>query len=161
MVEAHVHVYVSLKRDEDGYPPFEVEEVDAVREGPGRCRILGAPVFLYGMAPGDVVKVVKVEGEGDQLWVTEVLEPSDNWLARVSTHGECTDEDAVTLFRSLGCDANATPFGLVTVVVPPSVEPGPVLQVLRDGQDRDHHWYFDLGVGPPEKNDQAAGGDSG
>ena len=145
---ARVHVYVSLERDDDGYPPFEVEELDAVRESPGRCRNLGAPVFAYGLAPGDVVNVVKVMGEGDQLWVTEVLEPSDNWLARVSTHGECTDEDAVSVFRSLGCDAHATPYSLVTVVVPASVKPELVLQTLRDGQDRDHHWYFDLGVGP-------------
>jgi hypothetical protein len=47
------HVYVELQRDKDGYPPYEVEEIDAAPLGSGRFRIDGIPVFVYGLSKGD------------------------------------------------------------------------------------------------------------
>jgi len=55
-------------------PPYEVEEIDAAPLGSGRFRIDGIPVFVYGLAKGDVVKDVRVIGEDDRVWVSEVLE---------------------------------------------------------------------------------------
>lgn len=69
-------MYISLPRDEDGYPPYEVEELRAEPLGGGRHRILGIPVFAYGLAVGDVVRVARVLGDR-RLWVTEVAEPAE------------------------------------------------------------------------------------
>ena len=76
------HVYVSLERDEDGYPLFDVEEIDAIRVDGDRYRIEGIPVFVYGPARGDVVKVVRVRRD-ERLWISEVTAPSGRWTARV------------------------------------------------------------------------------
>lgn len=69
------HGHVTLQRDEDGYPPYEVEEIDASPVGGGRYRIEGIPVFVHGLARGDIAKVARTVGD-ERTWVTEVLEPA-------------------------------------------------------------------------------------
>lgn len=140
------HVYVSLERDEDGYPPFDVEEIDATSLGGARYRIEGIPVFVYGLAPGDVVKVVRVHGE-ERLWVSEVLEQAGHWTSRVVPKDLATLDDVASLFQELGCRAHATPFGLVAVDVPASTPAGPVRDLLDTGA-ASGRWHYDLGVAP-------------
>ncbi|MFC8519584.1 DUF4265 domain-containing protein [Streptomyces sp. NPDC057257] len=140
------HVYVSLERDEDGYPPFDEEEIDATEMGGGRFRIEGVPVFVYGLAVGDVVKVARVHGD-DRLWVTEVVEQAGHWTSRVVPKDPAALDDVASLFQELGCRAHATPFGLVAVDVPASAPAGPVLALLDQGAAAGR-WHFDLGVGP-------------
>lgn len=140
------HVYVSLEQDEDGYPPFDVEEIDATSLGGARYRIEGVPAFVYGLAPGDVVKVVRVQGD-DRLWVTEVLEQAGHWTSRVVPKAPGTLDDVASLFQELGCRAHATPFGLVAVDVPASAPARPVLDLLASGA-ASGRWHYDLGVSP-------------
>lgn len=140
------HLLVALERDEDGYPPYDTEELDAVAVGAEQYQVTGAPAFVHGIAPGDVVRAVRAESD-DQLWVVSVVRSGDRWLARVVPRGEAGLADVVRRFEDLGCDARPTPFGLVTVVVPPDVPPRELLGVLRDGQDAGRR-YFDLGVAP-------------
>jgi predicted RNA-binding protein with TRAM domain len=140
------HVYVELPRDEHGYPPYEVEEIDAAPLGSGKFRIDGIPVFVYGLAKGDVVKGVRVIGENDRIWVSEVLERSGHWTARVVPAAAALDHTA-DRFTRIGCDAHATPFGLVAVDVPPRISADAVMNVLENGR-RNGEWDFDLGVEP-------------
>lgn len=148
MVDEVFHVYVDLKKDENGYPPYKVEEIDAVKLGYSRFQICGAPVFVFGLAPGDIVKVVCQIDDG-LLWVEKVLEPSDNWLARVLPREGVDPQGVVDRFSALGCCANLTRYGLITVVVPPEVPAESVVATLEDGQERQELWYFDMGVNPP------------
>src|SRR5688500_15841993 len=106
------HVHVSLERDEDGYPPFDVEEIDATELGRDRFRIEGIPVFVYGMARGDVVRVERAPGD-DRLWVTEVVTSGDHWTSRVLPADETALQRVAQQFVALGCHAHATPFGMV------------------------------------------------
>ncbi|MEV4514368.1 DUF4265 domain-containing protein [Dactylosporangium sp. NPDC049525] len=140
------HVYVALERDADGYPPFEAEEIDAVEVGRGRFRIEGIPVFVYGMARGDVVRVKRTRGD-DRLWVTAVVSNSEHWTSRVVPVDRTTLEQVAQQFVALGCDAHATAFGMVAVDVPASVRAATVVEVLRHGQDAGI-WHYDMGVAP-------------
>jgi hypothetical protein len=140
-------VYISLPRDEDGYPPYEVEELHAEPLGGSRHRILGIPVFAYGLAVGDVVRVARVLGDR-RLWVTEVAEPGDHWTARVLPRDTAQLEPVAAQFRALGCAAWATPFRLVAVDVPPQVGAELALKTLQAGFGA-RRWDFDLGVVPP------------
>jgi predicted RNA-binding protein with TRAM domain len=141
------HVYVELTRDEDGYPPFEIEEIDAAPLGSGRFRIDGIPVFVYGLAKGDVVKGVRVTGEDERIWVSEVLEPGGHWVARVLPADKSALDRTADRFTDIGCHANSTPFGLVAVDVPPKTSADAVMKVLEDGRSAGE-WDFDLGVLP-------------
>jgi hypothetical protein len=138
---------VSLVKDEDGYPPYEAEELDAspATGASDRYRVESVPVFAYGLARGDVVKVVRVVGDA-RLWVAEVVEHSRHWTTRLLCR-EASEEEAVAEFTGLGCHAYSTPFGLVALDVPPGVSVSATMQELENGRISGR-WDFDLGVKP-------------
>jgi hypothetical protein len=140
------HVYVSLQQDEDGYPPYEAEEIDATPLGSGRFRVDGIPVFTYGLARGDVVRVARVAGD-DRLWISDVLEAGGHWTARVLPSDTKALDATAQRFQDLGCSAYATRFGMVAVDVGPDATTAVVLAALRDGRTRGE-WDFDLGIDP-------------
>ncbi len=141
-----MHVYVETHVDDDGYPPFKAEELDAEELGPGRARLLGVPLFVYGMARGDVFQFEVRRSDG-LPWLVAVVEHSGHWTARVvSLVGEDL-ESIARQFVELGCDAYSTPYGLVPIDVPPEVAKEPVLALLRAGR-ANSRWDFDLGVDP-------------
>lgn len=146
MVGQHVHVYVSLERDEDGYPPVDAEELDAIEVGIEQFELVSAPAFAYGIAPGDVLRAV--ERPDGCLWAVEVVRSSENWLARVIPSAGRPAAPAAAEFASLGCETRETGFGLVTVVVPPAVPAVRILCRLYEGQDGSGEWHFDVGVAP-------------
>lgn len=80
-----VHIFVALEKDERGYPPFHTEEIDACIVSPDVVRIEGIPVFVRGMARGDLVKVKRVAGQSGevQLWATGTEFASAHWTTRV------------------------------------------------------------------------------
>lgn len=141
-----MHLYVETDVDDDGYPPFNAEEIHAEELGPGRARLVGIPTFVYGMARGDVVQF-EVRRTDGLPWVVAVLENSDHWTARVlPLIGE--DPDSIAReFIELGCDAHPTTYGVVPIDVPPAVAKDLVLRALRQGLTS-KRWDFDLGVDP-------------
>jgi len=143
-----LHIYVKLERDEDGYPPYEVEELDALELDEGMCRIVGIPVFARGLAVDDVVAVTRLETDGT-LWATTVEAPSGHWTARVVPWiaGPADAATVVATFLRAGCRAHATPFGPVAVDVPPTVPANRVMDLLEGGRIHGD-WDFDIGVGP-------------
>lgn len=140
------HVYVALQRDSDGYPPYDTEEIDAVHIGGDRYRLVAVPVFAYGLAVGDVVRVVRVVGDA-RLWVAEVLEESGHWTARIVPAKSTESDSVVRSFQEAGCLAHPTPFGLIAVDVPATVSQETVMHSLERGRD-EGLWDFDLGVLP-------------
>ncbi|GAA2739201.1 hypothetical protein GCM10009867_34300 [Pedococcus aerophilus] len=140
-----VHVFVALEEDEDGYPPYEAEELDAVMRPDGACTIVGTPVFTSGLAVEDIVSVVEVED--GQWWVTDVLLESGHGVVRVVPLGETSFDVVVEALARLGCRAHETSFGLVAADVPPEVDAPSLLALLAAGRE-DGRWDFDLGVEP-------------
>lgn len=141
------HIYVSLEKDEDGYPPYDFEELDATPVGGDRYRIEGIPVFTYGLARGDIVRVTRFVGDM-RLWAAEWLENSGHWTSRVITFGDTDKEGVVTTFTAMGCDAYVS-LGLVAIDVPPDVAADDVMEELRRGRSSGA-WDFDVGVRPGE-----------
>ena len=142
-----VHVLVTVERDEDGYPPFDAEELDAVEVEGGRYRVTSAPTFVHGIAADDVVRVVAVQGE-EGLWVAEVVEESGHWVARLVTREPTSPEQVVAELEAQGCGVHLGRLGVVVVDVPPDVDPRALLEHLRAGE-AEGRWFHDLGVGPP------------
>lgn len=146
MAESRIHIYVQLVQDQDGYPPFEAEEIDAVALGSDEFKVASAPAFAYGLAPGDVVRTTQ-DADG-RLWVVEVVASSTEWVARVIPRKGCDPATVVELLERLGATCAITRFGLVTLSVPGTVNSRPVLDAIEAGQEVDGLWHFDLGVAP-------------
>ncbi len=140
-----VLVHVALEQDDDGYPPFEAEEIDAVMRPDGACVLVGTPVFASGLAVDDIVSVVEVDE--DSWWVTDVLLESGHGVVRVAPFGDTTFTVVLSALTRLGCRARQTEYGLVAADVPPEVDAPALLEVLAAGRD-DGRWEFDLGVEP-------------
>lgn len=59
------HVMFNLV-SHDGFPPVSAEEIDAMWVGKGLCRLVGIPIFVCGIAPGDTARVR--ESPNGELW---------------------------------------------------------------------------------------------
>lgn len=138
----HVHIHVQLKQDESGYPPFEVEELDAVELGAGLVRLLVPPTFAHGLAKHDVVQAVEWE---DKLWVNALHEPSGHSVVRVVGLLNGPTDEAEQLVRQLGCDAFLSHLGLLVVDVPPGMAVERVSEALEPGAAAGR-WDYDVGV---------------
>ena len=139
-----MHAYVSLEQDEDGYPPFDSEELEVELRHDGACTVVGVPVFTNGIAVDDIVSVIQTEDD-DRWWVTSVMLASGHGTVRVVPHGETTFDEIVTELGALGCVAHGTDFGVVAVDVPPEVDADALDGVLMGGR-ASGRWEFDVGV---------------
>ena len=139
-----MHAYVSLEQDEDGYPPFDSEELDVELRHDGACTVVGVPVFTNGIAVDDIVSVVQTEDD-DRWWVTAVMLASGHGTVRVVPHGDTSFDEIVAELAALGCAAHATDFGIVAVDVRPDVDPHALDSVLSAGRTAGR-WDFDVGV---------------
>ncbi len=136
--------YVSLEQDEDGYPPFDSEELDVELRHDGACTVVGVPVFTNGIAVDDIVSVVQTEDD-DRWWVTSVMLASGHGTVRVVPHGDTTFDEIVAELEAVGCRAHGTDFGVVGVDVPPEVDPEALNASLTAGRATGR-WDFDVGV---------------
>lgn len=143
MSNPHEHIYVPIQQGEDGYPPYTQEEVDAYRVEGDLWRIDAAPVFVYGLARGDVVRTRRDEDRN--LWATEIVSSEGNWCARVVLRSG--DRDILDPLVTLGCEIYPTDFGLHVVDVSSRTEVEPILAALDRGE-LDGIWHYDLGVDP-------------
>lgn len=139
-----MHAYVSLEQDEDGYPPFDSEELDVELRHDGACTVVGVPVFTNGIAVDDIVSVVQTEDD-DRWWVTSVMLASGHGTVRVVPFAETTFEEVVAELEAIGCSAQGTEHGLVAVDVPADVDPDSLDRVLEAGRSAGR-WDYDIGV---------------
>jgi hypothetical protein len=139
-----MHAYVSLEQDEDGYPPFDSEELEVELRHDGACTVVGVPVFTNGIAVDDIVSVIQTEDD-DRWWVTSVMLASGHGTVRVVPHGETSFDQIVAELQAVGCVAHGTDFGVVAVDVPPEVDADALDEVLAAGRVSGR-WEFDIGV---------------
>jgi hypothetical protein len=75
----HVKVFFRLERDEDGYPPADVESLWAIERALG-YEIDNVPFFVKGIGLGDVVRADERDGA---LWFHSLLTESGHGTIRV------------------------------------------------------------------------------
>lgn len=140
-----VHVILPVVRDENGYPPFDEEEVDATSLGQGLWRLESSPTFSYGVARGDIVRATS--GEYGAHRATEVVSSAGNWCARVVPANGASVEDVQSVLRGFGWEVHTTEYQLIVVEFDADVDPVPSVLLLERGQI-EGRWHFDLGVDP-------------
>ena len=124
---------------------------------PSRCPQVGFESqgfpFVHGLATGDLVKVVhNINDHRD--WVTECIQESDHWTARIvlfaggSGVARVLPGEVRRQFESLGCAVYESPSRIVAIDIPAEIDPEVIVAALEKGQDAGA-WDFDIGVSPP------------
>ena len=130
-----VHVHFALQQ-EDGWPPFHIEELDATRLDTQRAVVTRPPSFVPGLAVGNVVEVSERDG---QLWDRRVVAQSNNSTLRLMGRHGHTVRLAEDVAVRHGCQVFATQLeGLSVVDVPPAVDYRPLEHDLRQ---HDGDWW--------------------
>jgi len=142
----HVHLLVQLEPDEDGYPRYSTEEVDARALGDDLYEIQGIPVFARSLARGDIVRVAEREGS---LWVHEVAKESTHATIRVLPWDTSIQAEIVGEFNEIGCLAYWTRYGMVAIDVPEEEIKNAITR-LDNGQEAGR-WDYDVGCMPQQE----------
>lgn len=115
-----VKIAVKLKRDEEGYPPVDWEDLWAISLGNDTFEIDNVPFYAPGISSGDHVSAVWREGS---LVFLEVVEPKGHSTIRVVVYTENSTQRIRNELRELGC---STELGNIadffSVDVPPQVD---------------------------------------
>jgi hypothetical protein len=129
-----VKILFYLERDEDGYPPVEVESMWAMEREDG-YELDNIPFYAKGVALGDVVAA---EADVDGLLVySRVVRRGGHSTYRVFllTPGPDDPQTTVDHFRGQGLGVERDLPGLLAIDVPPTVSLEVAESVLFDGVD--------------------------
>lgn len=139
------HVWISLPQDEDGYPPFEQEQLHTTEVGTDQHRLDATPAFAYGLAVGDILGTQTMPN--GEVWTTHVVEQGDHWCSRVVPLNGTEPQDILDVMAHLGGTPQWTDFHLAAVDFDPSVDVDHALAALQGGRESGQ-WDYDLGVDP-------------
>jgi hypothetical protein len=131
---AHQKVLFRLGRDDEGYPPADVEGVWAEETGDGGFIIDNIPFFTREATLGDVVEATR---SGDELFYASTRERSGNSLLRVVFFGGHDPSGLRSELAKLGCSTEQSHLqSLIAVNVPPAVNIEEVRALLDDGSSK-------------------------
>lgn len=145
-------VHFKVIPDQDGYPPFNSENLWCMRIDERRFRVDNIPFFVKGVSYGDVVSVA--EDENGNLNFVEVIEERGHSTFRVIINDELDDQQPPEIrirelaaeLEELGCATSISPPPeLLAIDIPPTVSITKVQEMLSDGEARDL-WSYEEGT---------------
>jgi hypothetical protein len=132
-------VHFRLERDEDGFPPADVESLWARRIDSTHYRLDNVPFFARGVACEDVVEVRDVDGT---LWFLRVTEEGGHGTIRVFIYDEPRLERIKDSVRGFGCDVEQSHIpGYFSVDVAPNSKKQELLAFLRKEEEAEAIGY--------------------
>lgn len=135
--ETFVRISFCLEIDDDGYPPVGAETLWAQSEGDG-FRLENIPFFARGVAFGDIVYAVPVDGLLEYKWV---LKRSGHGTVRIIMF-EGDTEKTRDEFRALGCRSELSHIpSLFAVDIPPTSDYAAVRDFLELGFEKGRFDY--------------------
>lgn len=130
----HVKILFWLTKDDDGYPPMEIEGVWAAETGDGGYEIDNIPFFARQATVGDIVEAGSVDG---QLFYERTRLRSKHSLMRVVLFDGRDPSPLRADLARLGCSTEQSHLApLIAVDVPPSVRIDDVRAILDDGCEK-------------------------
>lgn len=140
-----VMLVIGLRRDDDGYPPWDHEYIPAEEVGDHLFRLLAPPVFGRGLANGDVVRAVHY-GEPESLWVEDFVAASGHSTARVVLFRSAAPTPIPEVVARFGCVGATTSIdGFFTIDIPPDADLVGLITELRAGR-ADGRFDYNIGV---------------
>lgn len=139
----HQKVLFRLERDEEGYPPADIEGVWAEELGDGGFVIDNIPFFASQATLGDVVEVQEI---GNELFYSSTRQCSDNSLLRVIFFDGRDPLSLRSELQKLGCSTEQSHLrSLIAVNVPPTVEISNVMAILSEGYSKGY-WDYEEAI---------------
>lgn len=138
-----VHLTLRLVQDEDGYPPYQFENVWAIPQQDGTYEVASIPYFSYDAALGDVVTAAEDPSE-DGLFFTGLVRESGNSVIRVSVRDAQEHIRLAEKLHTMGCEFESLG-SLLAVNIPAATPYAPIFEVLLEGQE-DARWGFEEAV---------------
>lgn len=136
---------IRLQRDQEGYPPFDSEQVLGTEVANHLFRLETTPVFAFGLACGDVVQA-RHFGEPQQLWVEDLTRAGGHSTIRVIVFGDASAAGVVKEIEELGGRVEETRIrGLLAVDIAPDVDLRRLEERLIVGQE-EGRWDYNIGV---------------
>jgi hypothetical protein len=130
----HVKVLFELEQV-DGYPPFGVESVWAIKLSDGLFKIDNIPFYVRGIAMDDVVRAIPADALGFRF--NALVNASGHSTIRVVFFESAIRDTFIRAIESLGCKwEGAYEPSLVAIDIPPAADLKKVLILLSDSFDR-------------------------
>ena len=139
-------LHLRLHPDEEGWPPFGMEEVEGLELSAGRYRVTTPPTFTQTLAVGDVVAAEAREGV---WWIRRVEVEGDRaviWVITTRQHGP---DEAIAVAERHGADVYRRLAGghFLALDTGPDVDFGALLEELSAGEAAGR-WYVAVGSWP-------------
>jgi hypothetical protein len=142
MTNDPVKINFRLERDDDEYPPQDIESMWAVPIGDDTYRLDNVPFFVRGVSSEDIVRAKTEEGA---LFFAGLVEARGHSTVRVLVWNHDETQDIRDQLRAMGCSSEGTHVpGLIAVDIPPSVRYADVRTFLTTGE-QDGRWEFEEG----------------
>jgi hypothetical protein len=150
MNDDHVKINFRLERDNDDYPPQDIESMWAVPVGSDTYRLDNVPFFVRGVSSADIVRAKQEDGV---LFFASLVEAGGHSTVRVLFWDRNETQAVRDELRAMGCSSEGTHIpGLVAVDIPPSVRYADVRDFLMAGE-QNQRWEFEEGcVAQPSEN---------
>jgi Domain of unknown function (DUF4265) len=112
-----VKILFRLQKDEDGYPPAEIESLWSDRLDNDTYALDNIPVYLRGISEKDIVGGINVEGE---IFYSHFIEASEYSTYRIMLNDSGDDREISQRLISMGCSIERSNIPrLIAVSVPP------------------------------------------
>lgn len=139
---SQVKITFALEQDEDGYPPYAVENLWAIQRADG-FEVDNIPWYAKGIACGDLV-AAKPDGDG-RLAFERVLRRGGNSTLRVWLSAAAVEkcQQLRQAIEAAGATSELSGTRFLSVDVPPGAVSA-VWAYLEDGENRGY-WEFEVG----------------
>ena len=134
-----VKILFWIEKDEDGYPPYEIESLWAHEVGENEYQLRNIPFFAQDVSCGDIVEASPLHGA---LYFERTARPSGHSTVRlVAFAGEDVSALRAALTR-LGCSSERSMVpSLIAVDIPPEVDYERVQDFLGQGEQQERWEY--------------------
>jgi hypothetical protein len=142
--DTRVRIAFRLERDDEGYPPADIESLWASPVDGGAYEIDNIPFFVKGVSAGDIVDATL---ENDELWYAGTRRYGGHWTLRVMVF----DESQVGKYRQVvsdfGCATELSHLPrLFAVDVPASAQREDLLAYLAEHEAQDLITYEEAAI---------------
>ncbi len=135
-----VKVYFELPEEQEGYPPDRVESLWAEQVDPGDFKIDNIPIYVRGIASGDIV-AADPDDEG-QLQFKKLLRSSGNSVFRLYVFDEQEVLSLRRTLRDIGYESEQSHVpNLVAVEIPANKPIQPFLDLIVKQAEEKHLEY--------------------
>jgi Domain of unknown function (DUF4265) len=134
----HVKILFRMERDARGWPPVDVEGIWATRASEGGFIVDNTPFYARGIALGDVVAAVEVDGE---LYFSKILAEGGHGTIRILLKNQAQLEEVSRRVEGFGCEIEYAPPRLIAVDVVPGAAVDELLGYLASEQEASRLGY--------------------